>query len=163
MDRLVEALRPHVPAPERARGLAELQRQAERVLDHEVTARERMDAKTQHLMGVGLATLAGGVALATFAAERLPGKVAGGFVAAVGFAALANLAAMGLLTASYVGFRGHAEVAVGPGLDGLAEKAQDPSWTREETYVNVLVAAQSFSRYNRSGAHEAATWRRKAI
>lgn len=163
MDGMVEALRPRVSLRERARGLAELQRQAERVLDHEAQARERMDAKTQHVMGVGLATLAGSVALATFASENLAGRAGWGLVAAVGLAALANLAAMVLLAAAYVGFRAHAELAIGPGLDWLADKAQDPSWTCEETHLNVLAAVRSFSHYNRAGTREAARWRRRAI
>lgn len=111
---------------ERLALLLDLREEGKRVLDHQAVAMEQLDAKTQHTLGLAVAALAGAIALLTFTADRLAGRVGAPFVVLFGAAGAVNLAAIGVLLASYVGYRRQTEIAVGPSLDWLARTAEDP-------------------------------------
>lgn len=152
-----------VPLPERVEVLAELLRQAERVIEQQAQAREQLDSKTQEIMAIGLAALGGGVALATFVAEKLVGAPVWPVMGALAAAGLLNLVALGLFIAAYIGFADQVELAIGPDLEWVRQKAEDPSWTREETLLNLIIATPQYAAFNRASGEEAARQRRWGI
>jgi hypothetical protein len=150
-------------ADERLALLLDLREEGKRVLHHQAVAMEQLDAKTQHTLGLAVAALAGAIALLTFTADRLAGRVGAPFVVLFGAAGAVNLAAIGVLLASYVGYRRQTEIAVGPSLDWLARTAEDPTWTREEAALNLLRAYPGYAAFNAASMRRATAGRRLGI
>lgn len=148
---------------ERLALLLDLRDEGKRVLDHQVLAMEQLDTKTQQTLGLAVAALAGAIALLTYSADRLAGKVGPAFIAAFGAAGAVNLAAIAVLLASYVGFRRQTELAVGPSLVWLAQTAEDATWTREEAALNLLRAHPEYAAFNAQAMRRATEGRRVGI
>lgn len=107
--------------------LSELVREAERVLDHQVRVWEELDGKAEALMRLGLATLAGAVALATFFLQEPAVRLGTVFLAI--FVAAGFLVVLSVLffLASYVGLRTDRRLGVGPSPVWLERQAQRPA------------------------------------
>ena len=119
--------------------LAALLGEAERVIDHQAKAMEELDDKSEHMVGLGVALLAGGLSIATF----LIGKDSAPrpdwtFFLLLCAAGAANLAAILAFLESYVGFRHGAQVAVGPSLDWLQTRSLDPTWSLPSHRLSLL-------------------------
>jgi hypothetical protein len=154
---------PEVDRDERRLVLAELQRQSERALDQQVAGMSLLDRKTQQVLGIAVASLAGGLALVTLAANRAPRAPVLPFRVGIAFAGLLNLAALAVLVEAYVGYRRHFELAVAPRVQWLHEKSTDRSWNLEEQHTNVIEAYREFSEFNRETMGRAAKWRRLGV
>lgn len=114
--------------------LREMLREAERVLDRQFRMMEEHDDKTEQAIALGVATLGGGVALATFArAGTAP--LAMGFVV---FGAALNLLALLWLLEAYVGLSRKESLRMGPNLRWLAAKANDRTWSLEDHLLTLI-------------------------
>lgn len=143
--------------------LRELCRQAERAIDHQAQAMEQLDGKTQQTMGLAMGALAGGIAILTFVSDAIPGRVGALFVSLVALGGAANLAPLFFLTSSYVGFRTHADLAVGPDPAWLLEKATQPQWSAEELALSLLAAYPGYAAFNDEAMRRSAVLRRVGL
>lgn len=107
--------------------LAEMLREAERVVDRTFRMAEETDDKTEQMMAMGIASLAGGLALASLAAgaERLDGTGLGLLI----LAGSVNLLAVHRFLEAYVGLPRSTSLSLAPHPDWLREKAEDADWT----------------------------------
>jgi hypothetical protein len=110
--------------------LAALVRDAERVIDHQVKAMEELDDESEHMLGLGVALLAGGLSIATFlvggGSAPHPGWA---FFCLLCAAGATNIVAILAFLESYVGFQHGTRLAVGPSIEWLRAKANDPTWS----------------------------------
>ena len=118
--------------------LAVLLHDAERVIDHQVQAVEELDDKSEHMIGLAVALLAGGLSLATFATSRANSHPDAWFFWMLLGAGALNLVAIVAFLESYVGFRHGVEVHVGPSLTWIQAKAQDRTWSVPSHYLSLL-------------------------
>lgn len=135
----------HVPPPRRSPTdldnvalLGEMLREAERAIDHQVHAVERLDSKSQQLLNLGVAALAGGLAIATLTTQ-IPDKATGTLLLfALLLAGLLNILALLFFFEAYVGLRHHPELHVGPQLEWLKAKSLDPYWRPIDHFTSIL-------------------------
>lgn len=119
--------------------LAALVRDAERVIDHQVQAMEELDDKSEHMLGLGVALLAGGVSIATFLAGRESApRPDWTFFCLLCAGGTTNIAAILAFLESYVGFRHGTRLAVGPSLEWIQAKANDPDWSLPSHRLSLL-------------------------
>lgn len=128
-------------------GLREMLREQERVIDHQVHALEDHDQKSEHMIKVCIAALAGGVTLATILL-RGPHDVSLVTLAPFSGAAILNLASLVLFVDAYVGFRRQAEAHIGPDPAWIAQKADDAEWTLEEHLLSIIADHPRYSDHN---------------
>lgn len=134
-------------------------REQERVIDHQVRAIEELDDKSEHMLRLSIAALAGALTLASFLL-RGPGQVPPLVLLPFGSAAALNLCALVFLVDAYVGFRHHAEAHVGSDPAWVAERAGDPAWTLEQHMLTLIQDSPGFSAHNIQ-VMERATHRRR--
>lgn len=134
-------------------------REQERVIDHQVRAIEELDDKSEHMLRLSIAALAGALTLASFLL-RGPDQVPPLVLLPFGSAAALNLCALVFLVDAYVGFRHHAEAHVGSDPAWVAERAEDPAWTLEEHLITLIQDSPGFSAHNIQ-VMERATHRRR--
>jgi hypothetical protein len=146
--------------------LAILLHDAERVVDHQVKAMEELDDKSEHMVGLGVAMLAGSLSIATF----LVGKESAPrpdwtFLWRLGAAGAANILAILAFLESYVGFRHGTEVVVGPSLDWVAQKSQDRDWNTASHLSSLLSpdGYPAYARFNRANLRRSAAARRAGL
>lgn len=126
--------------------LAEMLREAERVVDRTFRMAEEQDDKTEQLIVLSIASLGGGLALATFAANLHGFDLVGlGLLAGGG---VSNLGALHRLLGSYAGMPRVASLAVGPDLDWLVARGDEPAWTDISHLRAVLRSMAKASRMN---------------
>lgn len=145
--------------------LAVMLQDAQRVIDHEVRAIEESDDKTEHLIGLGVAALAGGLGLASLVAGRQEIVLGWGFFAAIGAGGMLNLASLGMFLASYVGLKGNRAAIVGPSLEWLQEKSLQLGWNVQSHYLSLLSqdGLPAYSRSNLARLASAAKLRRHGL
>lgn len=113
--------------------LLEMLREAERVVDAQFEGMREHDDKTESSLNLAAASLGGGLLLAGL----LPGAGVVPWSLAVAAATL-NIVALGLLVASYIGFRKEGGMALGPHPSWLSERAQDEDWKLTDHAASVL-------------------------
>lgn len=119
--------------------LAEMVREAERVLDTQADSFRQLDGKSQQSIAMGLASLGGLLALTTFAMEKLGASLNWSTWLLFSLAGTFNLAALYLFIDAYIGLKpAKGRQAVVPALDWLQEKSTRPDWTLESHYLSVL-------------------------
>lgn len=111
---------------------------AERVIDHQVQAVEELDDKSEHMIGLAVALLGGGLSLALFAVSRNNIHPNVWFFWMLLGAGAVNLVAIVAFLESYIGFRRGVEVHVGPSLSWIQAKAQDETWGVPSHYLSLL-------------------------
>lgn len=148
---------------ESVRRLAEMLREAERALDHQVRALEEQDDKSEQLITLGVAAIGGGLALALIALREpsRPGGLPGPVL--FGAASLFNLVAIAMFLNSYIGFFRHVEAHVGPSLDWLKDKSNDPEWSLANHYVSLLSDTANYAKHNLARMLHSTRWRRRGL
>lgn len=141
--------------------LRELLREAERVIDHQIRALGDLDRKSEQMITLGVAALGGGLAIGLLLVREASGPV-GPFVVIL-LAALANLVALAMFVNAYVGAPRPSEAHVGPSLNWLQQKANDPDWTGERHYISVLADHATYGGHNLGMMKHAARWRRQGL
>lgn len=121
-------------------------REAERVVDRVFRMAEEQDDKSEAAITLGVATLGGGLVLATFGATHRQADIMGLLVVAV--AATANLSALHHFLDGYLGLRGPFFLRIGPSPDWIAQRVQDASWSPAQHVRSVLIAADADVREN---------------
>lgn len=111
---------------------------AERVIDHQIQAVEELDDKSEHMIGLAVALLAGGLSLALFAVSRDHIHPDAWFYWMLLGAGVVNLVGIVAFLESYIGFRRGVEVHVGPSLAWIQTKAQDNTWGVSSHYLSLL-------------------------
>lgn len=142
--------------------LQEMLREQERVIDHQVRAIEELDDKSEHMIRLSMAALAGGVGLASLlprATEVTP-LIA---LLPLGIAAGLNLAARIAFVDAYVGFREHAEAHIGPDPSWVARKAQADDWTLERHLLALIADHEGYSAHNGEVMEHTAARRRMGV
>lgn len=92
-------------------------RESERTLDHQVRAMEELDDKSEHMLTLGVAAIGGGVTLASLAVVNIPASIDRSFIVGILVAGILNLGSLLLFAGSYIGFKRHTEVHIGPRLE----------------------------------------------
>lgn len=128
--------------------LKEMMREQERVIEHQVHALEELDDKSEHMIRLAVAALAGAVALASLLL-RGPDAIPGHSLLPLGVGAALNIAAMVLFVDAYVGFRRHSEAYVGPDPRWVAQRAVDPGWNLEKHLVALIEDQPAYFDHNR--------------
>lgn len=143
--------------------LAEMLREAEKIVDHQVQAIEEMDDKAEQMIGIGIGTLGGGLALAAFLADRtgVTGIVAP--YSAVAIPLSLSVAAILFFLESYIGILNPRSAAVGPDLRWIREKSNDSGWGLKDHYLSVLAAYPNFYDANMKKMEHSVTWRRRGL
>lgn len=137
-------------------------REQERVIDHQVRALEEQDDRSEQMIRLGIAALAGGIALGSLLVRGSTAP-SGRILASLAIAAVLNLASIVLVVHAYVGFRRHSEGHVGPDPGWIAEKAMDGSWTLEEHLLSLIVDHPRYSDHNMTVMNRIADRRRKGV
>lgn len=137
-----------VAGPPDAHVLEALLHDAERIIDHQIRAIEELDDKSEHMIGLGVALLAGGLSLATFTVSE--GSLDPGpfFLGGMVVAGAANLVALGSFLVSYIGFPRDSEAGTGPSLDWIHSKSCDRDWTYQSHLLSLL-SANGYPAYSR--------------
>jgi hypothetical protein len=139
--------------------LAEMVREAERVIDHQVRAKEAIDAKSQNALTVAIAALGGGLALGSLVLTR-GAPTDAFFLAAIAAGGGLNLGSVLVLLDAYMGLRLRRELAIGPSVAALSERALRDDWTWMDHGTTLL--ASLAEQYDQNGrAIEAAVARRR--
>lgn len=125
-----------------------MKRDAERILDHQVQAMEKLDEKAALFLRFGVVLLVAGVGLVSFLLQIAPSRVGIGIFLSVVSGALLNLAGLFLLSVSYLGGTQGERIAFGPSAYWLKTKSQDADWTRRQQLVSVLNAAPGYVAHN---------------
>lgn len=141
----------------------ELLREAERVIDHQVRSIERSDSKSAELLRLGVAALAGGLALAALTAQYAPRAANTLVLFLFGAGGVFNLISLLFFLSAYTGFKRHPESHTGPRLSWLVTKANLPGWTLPEHVLSLLVALNSFEEHNVLELIRSADWRRRGL
>jgi hypothetical protein len=145
--------------------LSALLHDAERVIDHQVRAMEELDDKSEHMLGLGVGALAGGLGLATVAAGKESLQPDWLFFWSVVAGGLLNMAAILAFLESYLGIRDGGSLWVGPSLDWVREKSVDPTWSLASHRLSLLSADgyASYYRFNRERQQRSARWRARGL
>jgi len=121
---------------------------AERLLDHQVEAAQDLDAKAEHMIKLGAATIAGALAIGVLVADNADLEAdrwsAGLFAVGV----LLNMLAAFFFVDSYLGFRTQGELHVAPDSHWLCAKRDDPSWNLEQHLGSLIGSYAGYSDYN---------------
>lgn len=141
--------------------LAEMLREAERVVDRILRITEEQDDKSEQAIALAVATLGGGLALATFGVTR--GQVGAVALAALALAAALNLAALRQLIDAYLGLASGVSLQLGPHPGWLAERSNDAQWTIESHVAAVLKAHERDIRTNLAALERVARRRRVGL
>lgn len=125
--------------PREFRDLAEMVREGERVLDIQGESYQQQDEKSQQAIGLGLGSLGGLFAIATFLADRLQPSFDVQAWRLITLAGVLNIVALLFFIDAYIGLRrSTGSRAVVPGLPWLCEKAASSEWTLEDHYLSLL-------------------------
>lgn len=146
--------------PPNHESLEEMVRAQERVIEHQAHALEEQDGKSEHMIRLSIAALAGAVALASLLL-RGPEAIPTTSLLPLGIAAGLNLVALILFVDAYVGFRRHPETYIGPDPSWIANRALEAEWPHEKYLSALLQAYPGFFRHN-SLVAERTTQRRRA-
>jgi hypothetical protein len=128
--------------------LREMVREAERLVDHQLQAMEELDNKSEQMIKLSVALLAGGAALAGFTIRHLVAYAGGAFLAALGVAATLNGTAIVSFVASYVGLRHQTDAHVGPHPRWLKQKPVDEGWTLALHVGSLIQGYADYSDHN---------------
>lgn len=109
--------------------LREMVRESERLIDHQLQAMEQLDDKAEHMVGLSVALLAGGVALVGFMIQNLPDRIGFWFALGVSCGVILNLGSIASFLRSYVGIAPHTELHVTPHPTWMLEKVHDEQWS----------------------------------
>lgn len=124
--------------------LRELLRQAERVLDHQARGMEEQDDKTEQPLALGVATLGGGLALATWVTQVGGSDLFFGLLIAAG--ALVNLVSLPTLMGAYLVLP--LTLQVGPHPRWLAEQARDLETVLREVLLDLVETGPAYYEMN---------------
>jgi hypothetical protein len=119
----------------RAALLVEMVREAERVLDRVLRSMEEQDDKTEQGIALAIATLGGGLAIASLSEAARPI-----LLAAIGVGAALNLAAVAGFLDAYVGISGGVPLCLALDPRWLVDTAADDTWSLER-HLEALVGA----------------------
>lgn len=125
--------------------LAEMLREVERVVDHQVRWMKHQDDKTEQTLALATATLGGGLVLATFLHQTRASDIAS--LVLVASASSANLASLWRLLRAYLGVP--KLLRLGPHPGWIAEKSNDATWSKADHYLFLLAG---FPRYYEQNA-----------
>lgn len=154
---------PPIAGPDPRRPLDEFVRQAERIIDQQLQAMSRLDDKSAEIIRFGVATLAGGIALAALALQNLKAAVDPAFFAQFASAGGLNVFALLFELHAYAGFRRHPEPRVGPRIDWLLDTANDPTWSPERHQLSILATLKKSEHHNVGEMARSALWRRRGL
>ena len=141
--------------------LAEMLREAERVVDRQVESLRALDAKTEQVLGMGVALVGAEVAGAGYLQGAGDGwSVGDSFL--IGAIALA-FAGLAVLLDVYVGVRRSSVWLMGPDVAWLSREANDPRWRSVEHYVHVIAALERSHRANGRTLERQSFLRRTAV
>lgn len=143
--------------------LAEMLRESERILDHQVKALEELDDKSEQMLGLGVALLGGGVAFGVLVTTSNALAVNSTFIGLLASAGLLNVAALAFFVGSYIGFVRHTEVHVGPSLAWIRDKSNEASWSLMDHYLSVLFDIPSYYDWNNRKSVAAARRRQVGV
>lgn len=104
--------------------LLEIQRQSERVIDHQLRASEELDRKLEHLSTLGVASVGGGFAIGAFLTTQAEPSAVQFAPLLVGV--LLNVVAIAYFMRGYGSLKESIEIGAGPDPSWLAEKAREP-------------------------------------
>lgn len=105
--------------------LREMLRELERILDQQLRAVEEQDDRAEQAVTVAIATLGGGLGLASVVAGVVPTDPM--FLLLLGVAASVNLGALHHFLRAYLGIP--KALQIGPQPAWVRSKARDPAWT----------------------------------
>lgn len=137
-------------------------REQERVIDHQVRALEELDDKSEHMIRLSMAALAGGVGLASLLLRGMTPSAEVSLLP-LGLAAFLNLVALTAFVDAYVGLKDHRSAQVGPDAGWVAQRAQDEDWSLEAHLLTVVTDHEIFSSHNLTAMERAATRRRFGV
>lgn len=138
-------------------------REAERVIDHQVRALEELDDKSEQMITVTIAALAGGVAMGLLLAQESLGLSSPAATLSLGLAGALNLLALGMFLFAYLGGTAHTEVEVGPSIRWLVEKSNDETWDEPTHLVSAISGFTEYDRHNIERMAHATDWRRRGL
>lgn len=143
--------------------LAEMVREAERVLDHQVRAAERLDERSQQGVALATAALGGALALGSLVAGSAPRSADHLFLPLLAGGGVLNLFALFQLLQAHAGLREGGTLRVAPGLAWLDSKAGQRTWTLLLHLRSVIAGARAYEEYNRRALLETAARRRRGL
>lgn len=142
--------------------LREMLREQERVIDHQVRALEELDDKSEHMIRLSMAALAGGVGLASVVLRATTSPSVLLLVPLV-IAAGLNCWGLAVFVDAYVGLTRHRDAHVGPNPSWVARKALEDSWTLEEHLLAVVTNHERYNAHNLAVMEHAATRRHLGV
>lgn len=128
--------------------LAEMVREAERVIDHQVSELKELDTKSAHVTTTAQALLAGAVILITFVTGQTPDRVDAVFLAIFTLAATINAVSLTRSLDALSGVRAPETVSLGPSPAWLAERSVEGDRGIPEHLRAVLRGLSSYEKAN---------------
>jgi hypothetical protein len=111
-----------------------------------------LQAKSRHLLTVGLAGLGAAGALGALATS-LGATLDAPFVITLLVGSAVNLSALVMFAAAYIGLRAAPVMAIGPSLRWIAEKSRTPGWRMTLHFHSLLCDYPSYFRWNALQLH----------
>lgn len=145
-------------------GLAEVVRELERYVDHQVRATEEIDDKAEQLIALSVVLFGGAFAVFALSTSTVSAAVRG-FLPVVVAGFLSNTAAFLVLLHGYLGLR-EAEaprVDVSPDPFWVLDRLEEPWWTLQHHYHAVIRGYTVIARRNRSELARLTKQRRRGL
>lgn len=128
--------------------LAEMVREAERVIDHQVSVLKELERKSDRVTTTAQGLLAGAVILITFVTARVPTRADLPFLVLFSLAGLVNAVALLRSLDSFIGPRHHEAVSVGPSVDWIHRRSQERGWDAADHRLSVVRGLAEYERDN---------------
>lgn len=128
--------------------LAEMVREAERVIDHQVSVLKELDRKSGLVTTVAQALLAGAVILITLVTAQEVQGVDVPFIALLSSGGLVNVVALVRSLDAFVGPRQHEAVKVGPDIRWVRRRSQEEGWGATNHRLSVISGLAAYQEDN---------------